>query len=1070
MQGSKSISRIFGPGTLLAALFMAASPALAQVSASISGAVLDPSGAALANATIVVKNTETGAARSALADARGQYVVALLPVGVYDVRAEKSGFQSETHEGIHLAVGEQAVVDFVLPLGEVRQQVTVTGEAPMIAATPERTSGLVGEKQLKDLPLNGRSYDELLTLNPGIVNYTWEKTGGVGISNSAVGNMFAVSGRRPQENLFLLNGVEFTGAAEINMQPGGTSGELLGVDAVREFNVLQNTYGAEYGKRPGAQVIVVTQSGTNQVHGSAFEFLRNSVLDARNFFDHGTIPPFQRNQFGGSLGGPVRKDRTFLFGNYEGFRQHLGLSDVTLVPDNNARSGFLPDASGSLVNVGIAPGVAPLLELWPAPNGPELGGGIAEAFSHPRQTIREDFGTTRLDHIFSSRDSLSAVYTIDDSADRTPTSNPLSLDIESLREQVLSAEETHVFSSALVTTARLGFSRAAYFYTGMPTVNVPGFVAGRPVGAVVIGGSASPNSASQISLAGSNIGSNLRIARNLFTYEDRLAMTRGRHVLSLGLWFERVQSNENLALSQYGQASFSSLQSFLEGDVTTFLAVPVPTPLGWRSIEGAWFVQDTIRLNPHLTLSLGFRDEFTNGWNEARGRASNYVFDASGVIVTQPRVAPSVFTENRARFLPQPRVAFAWSPFGAGKTVLRAGFGLYNDLQDALGYRLDQNAPFNTTFTIKNVPLSALPIVPGAPLPTGAKVAPAGVQPDLATPTIESYTLEIQQRVAPNTVLSVGYVGSHGYHEIVSLDANEPLPVICPAAPCPANLPPGTSYIPPGAPLANPVLANTWSWFSEGTSSYNALRVELERRVSAGLTFRGAYTWSKTLDNGDTLNGSAAANAPGLVMNPRDINADWGLATFDVRQVGVMSWTYELPFGRGKNFLNMFGGWQNLLASGWRLNGIATLQSGFPFTPQLSFNPSNNGDTRNPVRPSWNPAFSAPVILGTPDRFFDPRAFIVPANGTYGNVGRDVLIGPGLSTFDLSLLKDTRLSEKLNLEFRGEFFNLLNHPNFNTPNLIVFTSPAGIPSSAAGVITSTSVPSRQIQFALKLLW
>lgn len=1045
-------------------------PGWSQVSASISGTARDQSAAALPGVRITARNTETGAIREAVTNNHGQYELVSLPLGQYAVRAEKHGFTAEVRRGITLAIGQEATVDFLLQLGELRQQVTVSGEPPAVSVTTTDSSGLVGERQVKDLPLNGRSYDELLTLNPGIVDYTAEKSGGVGISNSAVGNMFAVSGRRPQENMFLLNGVEFTGAAEIDMQPGGTSGQLLGVDAAREFNVLRDTYGAEYGKRPGAQVSIVTESGTNQLHGTVFEYLRNSALDSRNFFDHGSVPPFQRNQFGGALGGPVKKDRTFLFGNYEGLRQHLGLSGVTLVPDINARNGFLPDKNGNLIDVGIAPGVGPLLALWPAQNGPELGGGIAEAFSHPLQTIREDFGTSRLDRVFSEVDSFSGVYTLDDSADVTPTSNPLSVDQESLREQVLSLQETHLFSPEVVHTSRFGFSRASYFFTGRPTVNTPSFVAGRPTGAVVIGGSASPNSASQITLAGSNIGSNLRIARNLFTYEDHVSISRGRHQISVGTWFQRLQSNENLALTQYGQAAFSSLTGFLEGNVATFLAVPTPTPLGWRSLEGAFYAQDAIKLRPSLTLSLGVRDEFTNGWNEASGRGANYFFDSGGVMLTQPRVAGSVFTDNRAKFLPQPRVALAWSPFGRSKTVLRAGFGLYDDLQDGLGYRLDQNAPFNTAFSIKNVAVSQLKIVPGAPLPAGAKVAPAGVQPNLDTPTIEAYTLKIEQELAANTSLSVGYAGSHGYHEIVSVDANEPIPVICPAAPCPSTLPPGSFFYPAGAPLANPQLANSWTWLSEGTSSYNALEVDLNRRFSHGLGLRGVYTWSKTLDNGDTLNGSAAANAPGLVMNPGNLRADWGLATFDIRNVGVMNGSYALPLGRGRPFLNDLSGWRGALAEGWTLNGVATVEDGFPFTPQLSFNPSNNGDTRNPVRPSLNPAFHGRVINGSPNQYFNPNAFAVPANGTYGNLGRDTLIGPGRATLDLSALKNTAINEKLSLQFRAEFFNLLNRPNFNTPNLIVFTSPAGIPSSAAGVITSTSTTARQIQFALKLVW
>ncbi|MBV8808195.1 MAG: carboxypeptidase regulatory-like domain-containing protein, partial [Acidobacteriaceae bacterium] len=693
------------------------SPLWAQASATLSGTVTDPSGAVVSGARITVKNEDTGAARNSITNSLGRYQFSALSVGQYELRANQSGFAEEIRAGINLAVGQEASVDLTLRLGTPSQQVTVNADAPIVSVTPADISGLIGERQVKNLPLNGRSYDELLTLNPGVVNFTSQKTGGVGVSNSTNGNNFAVSGNRPQQNLYLLNGVEFTGAAENNMQPGGTSQELLGVDAVREFNVLRDSYSAEYGKHPSAQVLIVTQSGSNQLHGSLYEFLRNNALDARNFFDGPPAPGFQRNQFGGSLSGPVKKDKTFLFGNYEELRQHLHETGVDLVPDTNARKGYLPcklvtpppkacPASG-LVFIGVSP----LIDAWPVPTpgAPDFG-GISEAFNNPLQTIRDDFGTMRLDHNFSSSDSLNAVYTIDDSADYTPTStNSYSTDVESLREQVASIEETHIFSPSLVNTARAGYSRASYFFTGEPTpgtpaAGLPGFLEGNPVGAIVVGGSAASNPTAQIGLAGSNNGSNLRGARNIFTYEDRISWTKGKHQFSFGAWFQQFQSNETLALSQYGQATFTSLQTFLHGTASSLLYDPSPTPLGWRAIFGAWYAQDVIRLNPKLTLSLGFRDEFTTGWNEVHDRAANYTYP-NGVISSEPRIGGSVFTRNRGKFLPQPRVGIAWSPW-SDRTVVRAGFGMYNDIQDALGYRTDQNAPFNPTYNLPNAAVS----------------------------------------------------------------------------------------------------------------------------------------------------------------------------------------------------------------------------------------------------------------------------------------------------------------------------------------------------------------------------
>jgi hypothetical protein len=1072
-------SKVLSKPRLWTALFslclVSSLPASSQVSAVLSGRVTDPTGAVIAGATVTATSQETGISRTAVTNQSGLYELVALPVGHYSLSAKKPGFTEQVRTGILLVVGQDATVDVSLKVGEVTEQVKVEGDAELVNATTQDISGLVGEKEVKALPLQGRSYDLLLTLNPGIVNFTSEKTGGIGVSNSTTGNNFAVSGNRPQQNLFLLNGVEFTGAAENNMTPGGPSQNLIGVEAVREFNVLRDNYGAEYGKRPGAQVIIVTQSGTNQFHGSVYEYLRNNALDAPNYFDLGSAPPFQRNQFGAALGGPIQKDRTFFFANFEGFVQNLHQTSAAFVPDLTSRAH-------------AAPSVQPLLNLWitPPANAPDFN-GIAQVFSSPLQTIREYFGNARVEHVFSTKDSFSAVYTIDNGNDFTPTTaNPYSTDILSLHEQVLSLEETHVFSPRLLNVARFGFSRAGYFFTGEPTpgtpaADVPGFLLGKPVGAVVVGGSAASNPQAQVGLAGSNNGSNLTIARNLFTYENRVSWTHGKHQFDFGAWFQQFQSNENIALSQYGQATFTSLQTFLLGTTSSFLYNPAPTRMNWRSLFGAFYVQDTIRFNPRWTVTLGFRAEFSTGWNEAHGRAANYTF-TSGVISNAPRIASSAFTLNNAKFLPAPRIGIAYNLY-PGKTVIRAGFGMHYELQDALGYRMDQNAPFNPVYSIANLPVARLPINPTAPVPSNALLVPGGVQPDMSMPTLISYTLGIEQALTPNTTLTLRYVGSHGYHEVVGVDANTPYPTICPASPCPAAypsnfpvglagtpVPAGSFYIPVGRPRQNPTLANTWTWFSWGDSSYNALQVDVNRRFSNGLSFRGVYTWSKALDDGDSLNQTTAGNAPGLISNPYDIKGDWGPATYDVRNVGVVSVVYDLPFGKGKQFANSFSGFGNTMIIGWSVDSIITALNGFPFTAQLSYNPSNNGDTRNPVRPFANPNFTGNPIIGTPTQWYNPAFFLQPPPNSafWGNATRNNLVGPGLVTWDFSASKNTQLRERLSLQFRAEIFNLLNRANFNTPNLITFT-PSGV-SGTAGAITSTSTTARQVQFALKLIW
>jgi len=1149
----RAIPRFLRPllGSCLATFLLLAPAAHAQrVNASISGRVTDPTGATASGASVTARNVETGETRATMSDDAGRYLVPSLPIGEYEVRATKQGFQDQLRSGIHLAVGQEAVVDFALVLGPISEEIKVNADAPVVNVAPADISGVVGEQQVKDLPLNGRSYDELMTLNPGVVNFTWEKTGAlVGVSNSTTANMFSVSGNRPQQNLFLLNGVEFTGAAENNMTPGGASGQLLGVEAVREFNILRDSYGAEYGKRPGGQVLIVTQSGANNWHGSLYEYLRNNVFDAPNYFDQGSAPPFRRNQFGLSLGGPVQKDKTFFFINYEGFRQSLNQTSVAIIPD--CASYNEPQLASSVQALG-------LMNLWPqapCPGSPQYVAandsitspvtsnyftdssgnkyGIYNYYSTPLQTVREDFGTARVDHVFSARDSVSAIYTADDSGSTTATPfDPYSTDVVALREQVLSFQETHVLSPNVVNTARFGFSRAGYYFTGEPTPNTPA-ASVRPflnqvpyVGAVVVGGSQASNSPTQLGLAGSNNGSNLHMARNIFTYADQLSGIHGRHQLTVGVWFQRLQSNEEIALSQYGQLGFTGLPALISG-TASFLYDPAPTPVSWRSTMGAIYAEDTIRLGSRLTLSLGFRDEFTTGWNEQYGRAANYAL--SGGIAQcatlsgnqcYPVTGSSFLSPVKSGFLPQPRLGLAWSPFGS-KTVIRAGFGIYNDLQDALGYRADQNAPYNPTYTIAapasgsagcctnigapttvsshlDFPISNIP--PASGMFQGTLV-PGGVQPDMRTPTVESWSLRIERELSPNTSLSVGYVGNHGYHELIGVDDNAPAPAGCTGAQCqttlytisstgatvqvPITLPTGTPFIPAGTAKPNSHLATTWTWMSEGDSSYNALQVDFKRRFSQGLMLRGIYTWSKVLDDGDSYNGTAAGNAPGLVANPYDISADRGPGTYDVRHLAVITATYDLPIGNGKRWLGSSSGFGGALAGGWSVNSIVTAQSGFPFTPQLAFNPSNNGDTRNPVRPFLNPNFSGPVIVGTPSEWFNPQAFATTASngGFFGNIGRNTLVGPGLATWDFSVLKETRLRENMSLQFRAEIFNLLNRANFNTPNLITFvqafntsgpnagtvgTTPT--PSGLNGSITSTSTTSRQVQFGLKLLW
>jgi len=1063
-------------------MLLLAYPASAQVvTAAISGKVEDPSGAGVSGASVTVKSLETGATRTVTTDDSGNYKVLSLPLGPQEVKVEKQGFTTQLRTGIKLEVGQQAVVNLQLHVGDFVQQVTVSEEVPVVNTTTASVSGVVGERAVKDLPLNGRSFDNLITLNPGAINYSSEKSLNTSTSN---GNTFSVEGRRPSDNLFLLNGIEYTGASQLAVTPGGVSGELLGIDAIREFNVLTDTYPAEYGKRSGAQVMVVTQSGTNVLHGSLFEFLRNSAMDARNFFDQASAPPFRRNQFGGALGGPLKKNRLFLFGNYEGFRQALAVSNVSVVPDSQARLGSLPNAAGVYAPVAnINPKILPYMSFWPVANGAELlangiPSGTALGYYNPKENIREDFGTLRTDYLLRERDSLSAAYTIDDGNSLIPLADPLFGSTTTLRMQVASIEETHVFSPRMLNTFRFGFSRAAFSLDSTLLSTFPSsldFVTGQGPGGIVVGGSATTTGLATITSAGPNNAAGVWNRRNLFTVTDSFQINKGRHQLSFGVWLQRMQDNEDTASRQLGVATFASLATFLQGTVTTFQVVPDANELGWRSLFGAWYAEDTIKLRHNLTLQVGIRHEFTTGYNEESGRAANYITDGNGVLETNPRVANSAFTQNNAKLLFAPRIGLAWDPFGNGKTAVRAGFGTYYSLIDALSFQLNSVPPTNGSVSYSNVSLfSALPVTPGVPPapqcsptvpPPCTTFAPVGVQPNAMTPTVEEWNFTVEQQLDRNTALRVSYVGSHGYHGLLSVDPNSIPAQICSSnGGCTAGGTPGTtkSVVPEGAqyiPVGtrpNPYLGAGFFWYTEGNSSYNALQTDVTRRLSHGVEVRANYTWSKNLDMNSGPTGAQAENQAQMILNRNDLPLDWGPSALNVTSQASISASYALPFGKGK----LFGGWQ--------VNGIATLLTGFPFTPLVGSNRSGDGDTRNPDRPSLNPGFSGPILLDSPNQWFNPNAFILPAAGTYGNLGRGTFVGPGLADLDMSLFKTTAISEKMNLQFRAEFFNVLNHANFNSPNTTVFSS--GAISASAGLITATSTTSRQIQLGLKLIF
>jgi hypothetical protein len=1059
---------------------------------AITGTVKDMSGAVLQGTAVTVKHLETGLTRAVEADANGSYTIPSLPVGAYEVTAEKMGFQREVRRGIDLVVGQEAEINMILRVGSIDQQVTVTEEAPLVNTTLASTAGLISESQIKDLPLNGRSFDQLITLNVGTSNNSSNTL------NNASWNGFSVAGKRPETNRFLLNGVDWIGGngTAQYITPYGVSGQLLGVEAVREFNLVANTYGAEYGKRAGGTVNIVTASGTNQLHGDAFEFLRNSDFDARNFFD-ATIgtPPFKRHQFGGALGGPIKKDKMFLFGTYEEFRQVLARSSVAVVPGTNARKGLLPNGS-QVPNLKLA--MLPYANLfWPAPTGPDNPDGTANAVSNPGESRREHFGLARFDYSISTKDSLSINYTVDNGVRSVPFVDPSFSTLSEIDGMTASVQETHIFTPSLVNVVTLGFNRTFATLVQSPAVPIPSnllFLPGGNPGSIIIGGSVITAQPSAVAAAP---GNNASIGvRNYFTESDDVHWTKGKHSWSFGGWIQRIQSDlTGAAQGSAGNVAYPTVTAFLQDRPSQAIVVRNPIRVGYRSLEAAWYVQDEIKLLPNLTMRIGVRDEMTNGWNEVANRCSNFVFDPVYTISVYPQIGGSCLQQNNAKALWQPRVGLAWDPTGTGTWAVRAGFSIVNDLLDNLGNRTYTNPPFNTREQLTAATgaggfLSLIPLDKNAPLAPGCgpnqpapctTYQPGGIDPNMFTPTIQEWSFTVERQLTRDLMLQVGYAGSQSYHTNLTMDTNSPAPQVCqdpagcvsggvlPSA-SRGRVPQGTTYFPPGT-RPNPYVSNNTQWVDEGTASYHALNVSLQKRVTHGLAFKANYTWAKVIDMNSAILAPSGENEPADVFSPYNLGLNRGPASYSLHHQFSTNFSYQLPFGSGQHFGGGASGWKNQLIGGWQWNGIVTAQGGFPLTPVIGFNNSGTGDANVTDTPSWNPNFHGNVVSGTVDHWINPQAFVLPTPGTFGNVSRGSVRGPGLVNVDTSFFKKFSITERLNLQLRAEAFNLFNHSNFFYPNTIVFSGNSANYSfsSTAGQITAAAT-SRQLQLALKLIF
>jgi hypothetical protein len=1155
--------------------------ASAQESGTILGVVKDPSGAVVPNATVTITNTGTNEVRTVTTAADGAYRVPGLNPGNYAVKVEVPGFQTQTQTGLTLEVAQQLVANVTLQVGAATQQVTVTGEAPIVNTTTSSLGTVVNETRVADLPLNGRNYVDLTLLQPGVAKMPYMATGGFGSS----GTWFSANGAPARSNNYTIDGAIMQNG--LGASSSSEAGTTLGVDGIREYKVVTSAFPAEYGLVMGSQTVMVSKSGTNQFHGDVFEYLRNSSLDARNFFDNPAgsggkrLPAFRRNNFGGSFGGPIKKDKIFFFGVYEGLRQSLGVSIVdlvlpaachNLVPNGN-NYAFQTTAIATSCATGLTgldsatPTVVPpttntFLSLFPEPN---VGNNV---FSFPAAaTQREDYGQMRVDVNLSDSDTMFGRYTIDDGILSNPTGSnqavssgsalPYLRTEGSTRNQFLTLSENHIFSPTLLNTLRLSGSRTVFDVHGVSTTDLSGpdysFTPGQPMGSVTVGGG-------YISVSGESPGS--AHTQNIVTASDDVFYTRGKHALQFGVLYNHFRLYNLESKSLTGTLSYQNLVNFMQGIYQNYLALNPGSNLirtwDWNTV--GFYAQDQIRATSRLTLNAGLRYEFLTVPRERDGLESRFVDFAHPADPNQPwSYGPVMVNPSLHNF--QPRVGFAWDVFGNGETSIRSGFGLYDEVAN-FGSAVDQiqlsMPPYSRTNSVTSNPTNA--VLPPLPLvfpstDPNYNCFTAGVpaisctnrlqtmEYNVQQPNSIQYNLTVEQRLPGQMALAVSYVGYRGIH-LWQVREGNPIPATNTVNGAPAWYPylcngvaqadnicsvPVTNN--PAYQTINPAYASVIRTGTWGDAWYNSLQVNVMKRLSHGLEFQSAYTWSKTLDTaqGQLYASDCESVAELYPSNPSDARTwDKGPSCYDVTHNWHLNVLYHFPNINSTN-------WAAKLANGWWVGNIVSAQTGFPFSVLLNSVRTNNGiltgqgttgltdrpdlgtDTvqatfsctgtgsafpgapacsNGSVTYTYIPYDPNTVITGDPNMWFNPLMFRLGPAGQQGNEPRGNLRGPGLVNWDFSVSKDTALpflGEAGKVQFRAEMFNILNHANFAIPggtsggnNQRVFTGgttalvnkvlvrvPAGAsqpPVANVGKITATSASSRQIQLTLKLIF
>ena len=1067
--------------------------ASAQVStATISGVVQDQSGASIAGATVTIRNVDTGATRTLTSDAGGRYIAPDLALGSYEVQAQQSGFQTEVRSGITLTVGRESVVNLGLKVGQISDKVTITAEAPLVESTTSAMSSLVDERSIRDLPLNGRSYDQLALIQPGVV------TMGAGLAGAAfdygTGVRFSVSGSRSYANSFMLDGTDINDHA--NGTPGGAAGTNLGVDGILEFKINTSVSPAEYGRSSGGVIAAVTRSGSNSLHGSAFLFKRNNNLDSPGYFDEvvnggtGSTAPYRQSQYGGSLGGPIRKDKTFYFGTYEGLRRGVGgnisadvptaATQAGILPLSLVQGNFLPNSpstpetslctvvTATTCTIPINPSVKPYMRLYQAPtpgSQADLGDGTGIFFAAPVGVGQENYFMTRVDHQISEKTRIFFRYSYDKDSNVLPNFNGSSIanELDQSRRQYSTIQLNQVLRPTLINSLRWAYNRT-YQNFDDEIINAAaanlGFIPGKTFGTVSFGsqGLNGQGGGGPLNFLGVDNGAPRIYTYNNFQEGDDLTWVKGRHSVKMGVDVKRIQDNETTESNGRGNYTFLDIPTFFAAIPSRFDAL-TPGQSGYRGIRETLFgayIQDDFKVSPRLTLNLGLRYEFLTDPTEVNGKMAN-LFNISDLKTTPEDRFVSISKKDF-----EPRVGFAWQADASGKTVVRAGFGLFHD--HILPFSFVANAsgtpPFATTLSdLVNPKTGYYPAFPldtnvttGAPPPPQFNPMPAS----LKEPSKIQYNLTLQREIVRNTVLEVAYIGSESHHLQYAYEKN------------PALLNSQGLFV--AGTRTNPLFASLTAYQWGANSDYNAMQVTLRHKSASGLQYQAFYTWSKSLDEKSSIAGGDTRQEVTTILDATNLTRDRGLSAFDARHNFVFTATYPFPF----HFQNKVMG---AILGGWTINGIGTFRTGEPFTGRVNTNNSGNGDRWAPDRPNLNAGFSpdptsgvtqgcagltaipnackSPLVssacksvapgtpVGTQTLWYDPCAFSKPAPGSYGNLGRNTLIGPGLFDTDASLAKVFKPTERINVQFRAEVFNLLDQAHFYLPAPAVFGGSAG---------------------------